>query len=285
LAATLWPCIAAAANVVLVGSVSDADTRETLEAVQTIAPAFVLADVDAAETPEQLQKADVVLAVGPRALALVERNIPPDKPIVYSMVPAGGVTPGKTVTGIALEVPAYVQLAQWKQLKFDSHRVGVIYDPKVSAAALAEATKAAGALGMTLVSRRAETAAQVRTALAELAPQVDVLWMLPDRRLFTDETARMVLAFSLVKKLPLLAFSEEQAQSGALLAALPDAKDIGRRAARMALALAARAPEQRVPVPAPASSPGCFTVNARTAEFLGIDIPEGLLRKARKIYR
>jgi ABC-type uncharacterized transport system substrate-binding protein len=285
LAATLWPCLAAAANVVLVGSVSDADTREALEAVQTVAPAFVVADLDAAETPEQLQKADVVVAVGPRALGLIEHNLAPDKAVVYAMVPAAGVTPSKSITGVALEVPAYVQLAQWKQLKFDSQRVGVIYDPKVSVAALAEVTKAAGALGMTVVSRRAESLAQVRGALGELAAQVDVLLMLPDRRLFSDETARAVVAFALEKKLPLLAFSEEQAQAGALVATLPDPRDIGRRAARLALALAGRAPEQRLPVPVPSTSPGCFVLNARTAELLGIDIPDGLLRKARKIYR
>src|SRR6266542_3481668 len=112
LAATLWPCLAAAANVVLVGSVSDPDTREALEAVQSIAPAFVVADPEAADAPEQLQKADVVVAIGPRALTLVTHSCP-EKPVVYAMVPAAQATPGKTVTGVALEVPPFVQLAQW----------------------------------------------------------------------------------------------------------------------------------------------------------------------------
>jgi ABC-type uncharacterized transport system substrate-binding protein len=282
---TLWPCVATAANVVIVGSVSDAETREALEAVQTIAPAFVLTDVDAADAPEQLQKADVVVAIGPRALSLVEHNPQPEKPLVYAMVPASSVTPGKAVTGVALEVPALAQLAQWKQIKFDTQRVGVIYDPKTSAAAVADVTKAGTALNMTIVTRKAETLAQVKTAVAELAPQVDVLWMAPDRKLFTDEVARAVLAVAMQKKLPLLGFSEEQAQAGALVVTLPDPKDIGRRAARLALALAGRAPEQRLPVPAPSTSPGWFVLNARTAEFLGIEVPEGVLRKARKVLR
>jgi putative ABC transport system substrate-binding protein len=280
----LAPATGLAASVVVLGSDRDAETKETLDGAMKTAPDFVFADVDGAETAEKLSRADVVLVVGTRALTMA-RAVVPDKPIVYAMVPATDVVASRAVTGVALEVPAFPQLAVWKQIRFDGQRVGVIYDPKVSAAAVSDAGKAAAALSLTLVLRPASDPGQVRAALTELAPKIDLLWLIPDRRLFSDETARAIIAFGIEKKIPVWAFSDDLVQAGAFASVLPDGRDIGRRAARLAIDLAGRAPETRLPVPAPMSSPGSFIVNARTAELLGLEIPDALLRKARKVYR
>jgi putative ABC transport system substrate-binding protein len=274
----------AVANVVVLGNAAEVDAKEAIEAARKTAPDFSHAEIDSADAAEQLRHADVVLAVGARALTMA-RTVAPETPIVYAMVPAADATPAKNITGVALEVPPFAQFASWKQIRFDGDRVGVIYDPRTSAAALADASKAAAALGITLVARPAVDAAAVQAALVDLAPKIDVLWMIPDRRLFSDGTARAVLAYTLSKRIPLLAFSDTLAQAGALVALSPDARDIGRRAARIALDLAGRVPHQRLPMPPPMSSPGALSVNAHTAELLGIEIPEMLLRKARKIYR
>lgn len=282
----LWSAtgFAATSAVVILASERETESKDAVDGARQTGPDFALTDVDAGDASVQLRKAEVVLVVGARALTMA-RAVVPDKPIVYSMVPAGEAVPSRAVTGVTLEVPAFPQFAVWKQIRFDGQRVGIIYDPKVSAASLADASKAAGALGLTLLPRPASDAAQVRAALAELAPKIDLLWLAPDPRLFSDETARAVLAFALEKKIPLWAFSDALAQAGAFAAVIPDGKDIGRRAARLAIDLAGRAPEQRLPVPPPMTSPGTFIVNQRTADALGIDVPEALLRKARKIYR
>jgi ABC-type uncharacterized transport system substrate-binding protein len=280
----LLPATGLAGSVVILGSDNDPETKDSLEGVRQTAPDFSFADVESPDSPEQLRHADVVLAVGARALTMA-RAVVPDKPVVYAMVPAGEALPSRAITGVTLEVPAFPQFAVWKQIRYDGQRVGVIYDPKVSAPSLNDASKAATALSLTLVIRPASDGAQVRAALVELAPKIDLLWLVPDRHLFNDETARAVLAFTLDKKIPLWAFSDALVQAGAFAGVYPDGRDIGRRAARMAIDVAGRAPESRLPVPAPMTSPGSLIVNARTAELLGIDVPDALLRKARKVYR
>ena len=59
---------------------------------------------------------------------------------------------------------------------------------------------------------------------------------------------------------------------------------MGRRAARMALGIAGRAPDARLPVPAPATSTGALSLNAASAQALGIELPEAIVAKARKVY-
>jgi ABC-type uncharacterized transport system substrate-binding protein len=38
-------------------------------------------------------------------------------------------------------------------------------------------------------------------------------------------------------------------------------------------------------VPPPATSPGALTVNATTAQALGIELPDAIVKKARRVFR
>lgn len=260
----------ARADVVLVGS--DREHKETIDAARQTAPGFSFADVDSPDAAEQLRHADVILAVGARALVLA-RTVAADKPIVYAMVAAADAQPGKGVTGVALEVPAYAELAQWKQLRFDGQRVAFVYD-KGAPALAADAGKAASALGLTLVPRAVD-AAHAAAAVDELAPKVDALWI---------ACAWPATAGKWSAKVALLGSDEKSTAAGALFSLAPDARDIGRRAARLALGIAGRTPETRLPVPPPATSPGALSLNAATAQALGIELPEPIVKKARKVY-
>ncbi len=274
----------AQADIVLLSEPAVPQYKEAADAAQKLAPDASFADVASPDAVNQLQHADVVLAVGQKALDLARVTVP-EKPIVYAMVLAAQAQPGKTVTGVALEVPPFAQFAQWKQMRFDGTRVGVIYDARESGPYVEEAGKAAGALGLTLISRPVRDAKDIKNALADLAGKIDVLWLVPDPKLFTMDMFRFVLAYTLDRKIALLGFLDAFTQSGALASMAPDYKDIGRRAMRLALGIAGRPPEQRLPVPAPMTSPGSLTLNLKTARQLGIDIPDALVGKAQKVYR
>ena len=266
---------AASAGGVIVGSDKVAEHKEAIDAARSVAPDFSFADEDSMDAAEQLRHADVILAVGARALTMA-RAVAPDKPVVYAMVPAAEAQPGKSVTGVVLEVPAYAAFVQWKQLRYDGARVGLLYNPKVSPTALGEAARAAAALGLTLVPRACDDAAHVSAAVSELATKVDVVWIAEP---FPEAAAKWT------GKLALIGSDERAVTLGALFALAPDARDIGRRAARMALSIANRAAEQRLPVPPPSTSPGVLLLNAKTADALGIELPDQLVRKARKVVR
>jgi putative ABC transport system substrate-binding protein len=274
----------ALAEIVIVSDQSVPQFKEAYEAAQKVSPDASYAEENSPDATNQMKHADVIVTIGQKALELARTTVP-DKPIVYAMVLASQVQPSKSVTGVALEVPPFAQFAQWKQMKFDATRVGVIYNAKESSAYVQEAGKAAGALNLTLVTRQVADAKDVKTALADLADKIDVLWLVPDPHLFSPEMFRFVLGFTLDRKIALLGFLDTFTQSGAVASMSPDYKDIGRRAMRLALGIAGRAPEQRLPVPAPMTSPGTLTINLKTARQLGIDMPETLVNKARQVYR
>jgi putative tryptophan/tyrosine transport system substrate-binding protein len=264
----------ARATVVLLGSEHAADDKEAIDAARQVAPSFSFADVDSQDASEQLRHADVILAVGARAL-IMARAVTPDTPVVYALVPAAEALPGKSVTGVALEVPPYVTFAQWKQLRFDGQRVGFVYD-KASPASVADVNKAASALGLTLVVRAVDRA-KLDSAVDALAPNVDAMWVVGP--------LSPAAAAKWSGKVALLGSDEKATAAGALFSLAPDPRDIGRRAARLALGIAGRAPKERLPVPPPSTSPGALTINAATAQALGIDVPDPILKKARKIYK
>ena len=263
---------AAHAGVVLLGSERVSEEKEALDAARQTAPAFSFADEDSVDAAEQLRHADVILAVGARALTMA-RTVAPETPVVYAMVPAAEAQPGKGVTGVAMEVPAYAELAQWKQLRYDGTRVGVVHE---KGAPVADAAKAAAALGMTLTVRAVEGPARVGAAVDELAPKVDAVWV--------ATSLPQAAAAKWRGKVALLGGNDSATAVGALFSLAPDTADIGRRAARLALGIAGRAPEARLPVPPPATSPGALTLNAAAATALGIELPDPIVKKARKVY-
>mgnify|MGYP006921801420 CR=1 FL=1 len=70
------------------------------------------------------------------------------------------------------------------------------------------------------------------------------------------------------------------------------AADLARRldfgqdpAARLALDIAAKPPEARLPLPAAQWSPGVLSINANTAQQLGIDLSSQAQAKASQVYR
>jgi putative tryptophan/tyrosine transport system substrate-binding protein len=270
-------------------AVSDARVsqyKEAMSAAREVIGSAPVIDPGAGDAADQIKRADpaVILAVGQKALQLA-RGAMPSTPIVYCMVLGSGATASRTVTGVRLEVAPTSQLEQLKQVNPSAKRVGVIYDPRASGAFMEEAVKAAGRFGLTLVSKPVNDAKEVRAALSDIAGSIDALWLMPDPRLITAEMFNFLLVFTLERKIALFGFLDSFTQAGALASVAPDYQEIGRRAARLALDLANKPPEGRVPVPAPTPSPGALTVNMKTAKQLGLDIPQGVLSKARQVYR
>jgi putative ABC transport system substrate-binding protein len=264
----------ARAGVVVVGNEHAPELKEALDAARQTAPAFSFADEDSLDAAEQLRHADVILAVGTRALTMA-RTVAADTPAVYAMVPAAEAQPGKLTTGVALEVPAYAELAQWKQLRWDGVRVALVYDKSAPGIA-ADAAKAAAALGLTLTARAVDDA-HVDAVVDELAPKSDAVWI-------ATPTWPTKAANKWRGKVALLGSTDQSTALGALFSLAADARDIGRRAARLALGIAGRAADARLPVPAPTTSPGALTLNATSAAALGIELPDAIVKKARKVF-
>jgi len=160
---------ARAGGVIAIADGRVAQYREALDGAQEAIKGGAVIDPNAADAADQLKRADpsVILAIGQKALSLARASAP-QTPTVFCMVLGAGATSSRTVTGVRLEVAPAAQLALLKQVDPAAHRVGVIYDPRASAAFMEEAIKAAGSHGVTLVSKPVGDAREVRAALGRV---------------------------------------------------------------------------------------------------------------------
>jgi putative ABC transport system substrate-binding protein len=274
---------ARAGGVVALSDGRVAQYQEALAAAKEVVKDAPVLDPNAGDVADQLRHLEpqVVLAIGQKALQ-VARAATPSVPTVYCMVLSAGAAAARNVTGVRLEVAPQAQLEQFQKVHPGAHRVGVIYEPRQSAAFVEEAVKAAGRQGVTLVSRPVQDAKEVRPALEEISGGIDALWLPQDPRLITAEMFNYLLVYTLERKIALFGFLDSSTKAGALASVAPDYPEIGRRAARLAVEVSQK---PGAPVPPPSGSPGALTVNLRTAKQLGIEVSQGVLGKARQVYR
>lgn len=171
-----------------------------------------------------------VVAVGTEALQWAQAR--GWSPVVFCMV-ANPPVASPTVHGISLNVPVPLQFQELHRLLPQAKRVGVLYDPAKSAAAVAEAEAAAQSLGLTLVKQPVATETDLPAATAWIAGRIDVLWAPVDATVFNAKGAAFVIRQLLQRKVPVMGFSENMVKAGALLAPRVNYAATGRQAAEL----------------------------------------------------
>lgn len=244
-------------------------------------------EVGAADLQAQLGQATaagtIILAIGQKALLVAQQA---GATVVFCMVLGPAAVPGRTVTGLRLEVAPEAQLAYFRRVHPALRRLGVVYNARNWATYVQEATQVAAAHGLSLIARPVADAREVRAAVSDMAGNhIDGLWLLPDPQLVTVEVFNFLLVFTLERKIALFGFFEDFTRAGALASVSPDYSAIGRLAGKLAAEIAARPVESRLPLPPSIASPGVLTINAKTAQQLWLDIPDDVLNSAAQVYR
>ncbi|WP_447977921.1 ABC transporter substrate-binding protein [Candidatus Nitrospira bockiana] len=229
--------------------------------------------------------AALVVAVGLKAALAAKLEIV-DVPVIYCMVldPEKYDLRAPNLTGISLQVPVERQFTAMHQLLPKLKRVGVLYDPDKTGTVVEEARKTAGRLGFELVERQIRSEKDLPSALRGLLAKVDVLWLVPDSTVLTEESLRFVLNTTLDRNVPVVGFSSEFVRNGALAGLSISPEDIGRQAAVMAkkflsashnaFAAANTVPPDRIRL----------AVNLKTAKYLGLTVPQELVARADEVY-
>lgn len=281
-----WQSRAFGAPVVIVTDSRVAQYREALSAAKAALPNPPVLELTSPDLAAQLQRAEpqVALAIGQRAIQVIQAR-QPQLPIVYCMVLGSAAPAVRTITGVRLEVQPEQQLALLRRVHPEAKRLGVLYDPRTFSGFVAEVSKAVGASGVTLISRPVSDGLAVRPALTQMIEGIDALWLLPDPSLITSDMFNFLLVYTLEHKVALFGFFDSLTRAGALASVSPDYPQIGRLAARLALDIAAKPPEARLPLPAAQWSPGVLSINANTAQQLGIDLSSQAQAKASQVYR
>jgi len=227
------------------------------------------------------RKPAAILAVGAKAAELSSREISVI-PIVFCMVMAPekyGIK-GENITGVSMEVPPKAQFSTLKSILPFLKSIGVIYDPKESGRLIDEGKTAAEDLGLELIAREVISREEIAGAMKELIEKVDALWLVPDTTVVTRESFKYMLSSTIKKGIPLLVFSDGFVKGGAFLSLSPDYFSVGREAGNLVKKILRGTSPQSLPLIHPE---GKLSINMSTARDLGIEIPEGIKRRA-KIY-
>jgi putative ABC transport system substrate-binding protein len=164
--------------------------------------------------------------------------------------------------------------------------LGAIYDPSKSGDFVEEAKTVAAQLGLVIHTREVSSRKQVPAAFRALLgeEQIDALWMIPDETVLTAESFQFLLLKSFENNLPFLAASDIFVKVGALASLTPDYTDVGRQGCELATKLTngeVSFASLDVVVPAKIN----LSINLKTAQKIGLTIPEDVIATADVVYR
>jgi len=230
----------------------------------------------------KLKNPQAILAIGARALDISQEEIE-QIPIVFCMVfdIQKYKVKGRNITGVELRVPPREQFLVLKTVMPSVRNIGVIYNPDNSRQIVEEGRIASKELSIKLIEKGVAEQQELSRALNELSNSMDVLWLVPDATVASEETFRYFLSFTIERNIPLLVFSESLVKCGALLSVSPDYHNVG----SLAGDLINKILKGRAPVGLPIAYPkGEVSVNLHTAETLNIKVPEDVKRKAKTVF-
>jgi putative ABC transport system substrate-binding protein len=233
--------------------------------------------------------ARIILALGTDAARMV-KDCHSDIPSVFSMVSEPGESGllnsggngGTPMTGVCLDVPVEDQFLSLLDVVPRAKRIGVIYNPQESQFLVDEARNAANRMNLGLVAYPIHSEAEVPEGLSTLRPKIDALWLVSDRTVLTTQTLQYVFLYAFQTNLPLMGLSEHFVKMGALFAVGPDYQDVGMQSGEFAAQILRGRPPDELPVASPRKV--LLSLNLRTAQIIGLDIPEGVVRKAASVY-
>ncbi|WP_455378026.1 ABC transporter substrate-binding protein [Petrachloros mirabilis] len=219
--------------------------------------------------------ASLVLAVGLKAALAAKQQIV-DIPIVYMMIldPLKHQLSAPNIAGTMLEVPINRQLEIIRTFFPNLNRLGIMYNPDNNHLRTNNYKPMANGLSFALQEYRVENEKGVPQQLRSLLAENDALWLIPDPTVLTNDSIRFILDTALERHVPVIGFSSEFTRLGALMSISVNYNQVGRETAQ----LATRILNQEIKFP---SNPAPIqrlkiSVNLKTAQFLGIEIPKEL---------
>ncbi len=253
-----------------------------------------------ADDPEKLDAAiqevmaadvDLILSILTATTAKIKQAVEgTDIPVVFVPVtdPVGsGLVnslrePGGNLTGIMLPAGGNSKALEWLlKIVPDLTRIYVPFNPddKSQTRHLASLQEAAAKVDVELVIAEVRTADEVNAALDDIPANVDAVWVLSSG--FWSPHIDQFIQSALEHKLPLRT-TITWVDRGALMSYAGDIAVFGKQASQMANKILQGAEPATLPVE---TANFFLSINLRTAEAIGLNVPEGVLEQADNIIR
>ena len=181
---------------------------------------------------------DVIYCIGSKAY-LLAYEFAENKNIVFSSIINWRRLPmGKNTYGISVELLPSMQLTLYRYFFPEITKIGVVYSKDYNKEWLETVIKSAKDVGITIFKKSIGKQEDVESALKELLPKVDALWLAPDPIVISkiESVGEMFKQCDNAGK-PVFAYNEAFADLGATLIISADITTVGGQAAGIALDL------------------------------------------------
>lgn len=255
-------------------------------------PAASIDALDAAAQELVAREVDLILALStPAAQAAYRATMGTTVPVVFAPVTdpvAAGIVstvsqPGGNLTGVMLGAQSESKRLEWLvRLAPNLTRIYLPYNSDdASARASTTAVRTAAAeLGLEVLVREARTTDEITSAIAEIPAEVQAIFLPQDSLVAArvDDFAAAAIA----RKLPLCTPTDGQVARGALMSYSFALDPLGRQAAHLADQIFNGASPATLPVE---TAEFFLSINLKTAEAIGLFIPDDLVRVADTVIR
>ena len=225
----------------------------------------------------------LVFALGSDSVRKASQQLS-DRPMLATMILGNNALQGQThATAITLDMPIVKQL-QWHQRFLpEAKRVGVLYNPQSNQKWVDQASRIADKLGLEIVAVKVKSPQDITSALKSLNNRVDSILAIPDKMVYSSNTAKVVLLFSFRNRIPFIGLSGAWVKAGALYALDWDYSDLGRQSADIALKILNGTKPEKIKPDVPGKS--VYQLNLKTAKHMKLKINRKLIAAAEKVYQ
>ena len=199
---------------------------------------FVLDARNEEQLREQIgrQRPALAVAVGADASLALERAASGKLPLLSSgvfecdMEHSAGA-PSAFRSTVTVDLPAAVLMSELRRLFPGKSRIGLIQGPMQNDAYGKAFALAARQAGLTAEVVRCDDPRDLLEVFLKLKPRADLVWCPANPRLYNSATLKPLLMASITNRLPIIGFSEQFVQAGALFGGSADFVDVGRQTA------------------------------------------------------
>ncbi len=292
-----WAPLPAAArdfHIVAISSHNEAPYRQVLDGFRQfladkgtpVALESFSLDTDSAAAEQGMQKAagksdTLFLTLGAAATQAVTRQNGTSPVVACLVLNADNLLQSGNVTVVALDFPLETQVAWIRKFLPDAKNIGILYNPAEGRNRIELADRLLRKAGMTLYTREVAKPQDLPEALEKMAKKpVDALWSLPDPLIYSPQTAKPILLFSFRNRIPLIGLSDAWVRAGALYALEWNYEEVGRQCAATAVKLT----QSSKGLPLALPNKVYYSVNARTARHMNLEIPSELQKEASQVH-
>ncbi|MBE9563175.1 MAG: hypothetical protein IMF12_09980 [Proteobacteria bacterium] len=224
----------------------------------------------------------LIYAIGSKAYSQASTKFK-NKPLIFSsMINWRRFDITSNTYGVALELPAEMQLFMYSYLFPDIRNLGVLYSESHNSQWFDLAVSQAKEVGLSLYGKAVTNTTDVSQELEKILPKIDALWLISDPTILHNANqVQQIFDTTAAMKKPIFAYNTLFTKYGAILTIAADLPTMGRQAAYLAQNILDQSIDEEEKIQLPAGS--SVTLNLKKIREYGININHSALSSVENI--